>query len=112
MPFMQATDKLYTLCPEAIHGHLFPNESVAFAKTHLYFIITLDSELFSPLSFRQRKIFRHLCPEASSRPLFHPSAFRNKWSLPELVEWVLGTRKTHLFFINLWSTPSNFSLIS
>ena len=37
-----------------------------FAKTHLCFMNYGVFKPFSPLSSRQRKIFRHLCSEASS----------------------------------------------
>ena len=53
----------------------FFSKMVLFTKTHLYFIITLDSDPISPRSLRQCKIFRHLCSEACSRPLFHSSSF-------------------------------------
>jgi hypothetical protein len=68
-------------------------------ETHLYFIIGAVSGPISTLSLRQRKKFRHLCPEAFpfhnvSTTLCTPRRF--------------FARKTNLFFINLCSYPSTF----
>ena len=72
----------------------------------------LVSKLISPRSLRQRKYFRHLCSEATSLPVFHPSSFPQETGAffsPSLLR--LEFMNSPRLFMNLCRVPLSTFLL-